>query len=148
MSEVQYGSLREKIAAESTARRERYAKFEAAFAKAKAAGLAAGEAHNPRPMTVQEGDLLTGKPAEGGKSWYVPEGVCGFAWVNVYPGSSSFAKWLVKNKHASKAYKGGVSIWVSDHGQSYERKGKHAEAMAKVLKDELGVEAYAGSRLD
>ena len=44
----EYGSLREKIAAESQARKAKYAAFEAAFAKASAAGQAAGEAAKPR----------------------------------------------------------------------------------------------------
>jgi hypothetical protein len=82
------------------------------------------------------------------QSWYVSEGACGFAWVNVSPGNSSFAKWLVKNKLASKAYHGGVDIWISAHGQSIERKEAHAREMARVLKEKLGIKAYAGSRLD
>jgi hypothetical protein len=148
MSEVQYGSLREKIAAESAARRERYAKFADALAKAQTAGIRAGETVTPRPMTVYEADGLGNRPKEGGQSWYAPEGVCGFAWVTIHPGTSSFAKWLTKHKYASKSYGGGVQIWISDHGQSYERKSAHAQALATVLREELSVDAHAGSRLD
>lgn len=142
---MEYASLREKIAAESAARRLRYANFEQMLVKACDAGLAAGQAASPNPMTVYEADPISGQPC--GKSWYVSEGACGFAWVTIYPGNSSFAKWLVKNGHARAAYRGGVQIWISEHGQSIERKSAHADAMAKVFR-EAGHKAYAGSRLD
>jgi hypothetical protein len=147
MTAVEYGSLREKIAAETKARKARYAEFEAAYAKAAAAAKAAGEAAKPRAMVVFDADLA-GKPVEGGNRWYEAEGVCGFAWVTVAPGTSSFAKWLVKNKLARAAYRGGVDIWISAFGQSLERKEAAARAMAEVLRTELGVNAYAGSRMD
>lgn len=145
---VQYGSLREKIAAEKVERTARYAKFEAAYAKAVTAGKAAGEAAKPATMVVTQhaNPLNDNSPAV--QQWVEPEGVCGFAWVNVTPGNSSFAKWLVKNKVARKAYYGGVDIWVSAFGQSMERKEACASAMAKVLVEELGVKAYANSRMD
>ena len=45
---------------------------------------------------------------------------CGFAWVNVKPGTSKFAKWLKEKELASKdSFKGGVTIWVGDFNQSY-----------------------------
>jgi hypothetical protein len=144
----EYGSLREKIAAESKARKAKSAAFEAAFAKASEAGKAAGEAAKPRPMVVQE---MLGMSPIVKQEWYEPEGMCGFAWVNVSPGNSPFANWLKKNKLARKAYGGGVDIWISDFGQSVERKEACANAMAKVLKEELGsnsLSIYASSRLD
>jgi hypothetical protein len=136
----EYGSLREKIAAESAARKGRYAKFEAVYNKAVAAGRAAGEAAAPQPMVVQDG--------RSGQSWFVGEGVCGFAWVSVTPGNSSFAKWLAKQKLARKAYEGGMQIWISAFNQSMQRKQACAEAMAEIFRNELGVKAYAGSRMD
>jgi hypothetical protein len=145
----EYGSLREKIAAESKVRKAKYAGFEAAFAKASAAGKSAGEAKTPRPMIVQERAGPFGGPVV--QEWHEPEGLCGFAWINVSPGNSSFAKWLVKNKLARKAYGGGVDIWISDFNQSVERKEACANEMAKVLKEELGdgkLSIYASSRLD
>jgi hypothetical protein len=145
---AQYGSLREKIAAESVERKARYGKFEAAYNKAAAAGKAAGEAAKPRTMVVTQhaNPLNDNSPAV--QQWVEPEGVCGFAWVNVSPGNCSFAKWLVKNKLARKAYYGGVDIWVSAFGQSMERKEACAAAMARVLVEELGVKAYSNSRMD
>ncbi len=143
-----YNSLREKIAAESADRRERYAKFAAAFDEANRAGFAAGERMSPRPMVVtQHVNMLDdNSPAE--KQWFEPEGMCGFAWVTVFPGNCSFAKWLVKNGHGSKAYRGGVQVWISAHGQSVERKEAHAREMARILTERLGINVYAGSRLD
>lgn len=144
----EYASLREKIAAESAERKARYAKFEAVYNKAVEAGRAAGEAKVPQPMVVVEANGLSNEPKPGGQSWFCGEGACGFAWVKVSPGNSSFAKWLVKNKLARKSYYGGVEINISAFNQSVERKEACAAAMAKVLSAELGVTAYADSRLD
>lgn len=119
------------------------ANFEAVYAKAVAAGMAAGQGAAPTPMVV-----TGGVPGETPKSWYVSEGACGFAWVNVRPGTSSFAKWLRKSGHARPAYEGGMQIWVSHFNQSMARKEAYAEAMATVFRTELGVNAYAGSRMD
>jgi len=147
----EYGSLREKIAAESKARKAKSAAFEAAFAKASEAGKAAGEAAKPRAMMVVEHSNPLDSNSLPKRMWHEPEGMCGFAWVNVSPGNSPFANWLKKNGLARKAYGGGVDIWISDFGQSVERKEACANAMAKVLKEELGsnsLSIYASSRLD
>lgn len=145
---MEYGSLREKIAAESKARKERYANFEAVYNEANRAGFAAAEAMTPRAMVVasRSNPLDDSSPVE--KAWYVADGVCGFAWVKIVPGSSSFAKWLVKNKLAKSSYGGGVSIWISAHNQSMERKEAHARVIAEMLRAKLGVKAYAESRMD
>lgn len=118
----------------------------ALYRKAKEAGLAAGEKAVPPVMIVSEADFL-GRPIPGGKSYEVPSGPCGFAWVNVKPGSSSFARWLVKNEFALKSYYGGVDIWVRDFGQSMMKKEAAAGAMADVLRA-AGIVAYPGSRMD
>lgn len=151
MHVAEYGSLREKIAAESKARKAKYAAFEAAFEKAVEAGKAAGLAKVPQPMMVSEhaNPLNDASPVK--RAWLVESGVCGFAWVSVSPGNSSFAKWLVKSKLARKSYYGGVEISVSDFGQSMERKEACASAMAEVLKAELGsnsLRIYSNSRMD
>jgi hypothetical protein len=142
-----FTSLREKIAAETALRRERYAEFATAFEVARAKGVAAGEAAKPTPMVVYEADCF-GRPKADGESWRESEGACGFAWIIVRPGNGSFAKWLMKNGHARRAYNGGVQIWISDHGQSVDRKVAHAYAMAAHLREALGVHAYPDSRLD
>jgi hypothetical protein len=126
----------------------KYAKFELAYNKAAVAGKAAGEYAVPEPMIVVQHADPTNDRSAPVKAWHVPDGPCGFAWVNVRPGNSSFARWLVKNKLARPAYHGGVDIWISAFNQSVTRKEACANAMAEVLRTELGVRAYAGSRLD
>lgn len=131
----------------TTAAQINHKRFSAVWEKARTAGMEAGSNFNPTPMVVSEADVFGGRKP-GGQSWYVSEGVCGFAWVKVTPGTSAFAKWLVKNKIARKAYNGGVDIWISWFNQSMERKTAMAEAMAKVFRDELGINAYGDSRMD
>lgn len=122
--------------------------FEEAWAKAKAAGLAAGEAAIPVPMNVTRVDLRD-RPI--GPTYHVPEGACGFAWVNVKPGTSQFARWLKAEGYAwADSYYGGVTIWVGEHGQSVARKEAHAKALAADLTEALagsGVQVHWSSRL-
>ena len=116
--------------------------FEEVFNRAVEAGNEAMKAAVPRAMTVSN-------PASG-ESWYVEGGVCGFAWVNVKPGNCRFANWAKKNtKFKPDSYEGGVKYWVSEGGQSMERKEAFARAMSKVLTD-AGVarSVYSGSRMD
>lgn len=151
MQVSEYGSLREKIAAESQARKAKYASFEAAMAKASAAGRAAGEAAKPAAMMVVQPSNPLNDNSVPKAMWHAPEGVCGFAWVKVSPGNSPFANWLKKNKLARKSYYGGVEINISDFGQSMERKEACANAMALALNEELagqGLQIYASSRMD
>jgi hypothetical protein len=112
--------------------------FAELFAKAEAAGREAGAKAAVRPMVVHGGS----------ESYFVADGVCGFAWVKVRPANSSFARWLVANDKARKdSYAGGVSISVRDYNQSMQRKEAHAYAMAAVLSD-AGFKASAESRID
>jgi predicted nucleic acid-binding Zn finger protein len=114
------------------------AEFAALYLKARQAGLDAGSAEKTSTMVV----------VGHGQRYVVPEGPCGFAWVVVKPGTSAFARWLVKKGYASKHYYGGVSIWVSDFNQSMERKYAYAAAFAEVLR-QGGIEnCYADSRMD
>lgn len=122
--------------------------YENLYATAVAAGYEAAKKANPRPMVVQErsSPLDDGSPVV--KEWLVPSGVCGFAWVNVKPGNSAFAKWLkAKGVARPDSYYGGVTIWVKEFGQSMELKEAYAYAMAKVM-SEAGFKAYANSRMD
>lgn len=122
------------------------ANFEALWSKAYAAGLQAGQNAIPTPMIVREGNL-DGSAKAGGKSWYVSEGPCGFAWVTVRPGNCAFANWAKKKGLMSRAYGGGVQYWVGEFNQSIARKEAFAYAAADVLQ-EAGIKAYGGSRLD
>lgn len=135
-----YATLREKIAAEKVERAARYAGFRDLLERARAAGREAGETARPEPMAVADG--FTGQLVE-----IVAGGPCGFAWVTIRPGGSSFARWLVANGYGRKAYYGGVQVWIGDYGQSIARKYAHACAMADTFRA-AGIDATAGSRLD
>ena len=102
-------------------------------------GMRAGWGENPTTMVVVD---ETQK-----KEWVVPEGPCGFARVNIKPGTCLAARIAKKFFDAGKSYYGGVDIWISAHGQSYERKLANAQAFAKVLQA-AGIQAVADGRLD
>lgn len=123
--------------------------FERLYLAADAAGKEAAEACEPTPMIVGYPTTPLGNDIDTSKaSWYVPQGVCGFAWVIVKPGNSAFANWLKKMDYARKdSYYGGVSIWISDYGQSMEKKAAYARGFAGKLQ-EAGYNAYSMSRMD
>jgi len=83
-----------------------------------------------------------------GADYVVNDGACGFAWVNVKPGTSKFARYLKTKGIARRdTYYGGVTIWVSQFNQSYEKKMSYARAFANVLNDN-NINARAMGRLD
>jgi hypothetical protein len=118
------------------------------FNTAYKAGVKAGNEATPTPMVVGTPTTALGSDLDYTKKTYdVPEGPCGFAWINIRPGNSSIARQAVKLGIGSKAYGGGIDIWVHDHGQSLERKSAHAKAYTAVLRAS-GVTAYSQSRMD
>jgi hypothetical protein len=128
----------------------------ALYARARAAGLAAGAAARPVGMLVGTprdpmGSLRGGDGGGFDPSqpvYAVPDGVCGFAYVRVRPGTSRFARWLVRNGLARPdSYAGGVFFGVSEFGQSLTRQDAWATAFAAVL-TAAGVTAYSESRMD
>lgn len=126
----------------------REAKFKALLDKAQAAGMAAAEKARPTPMVVGTPEHFFSDKIDTSKpTYYVADGVCGFAWVT-FPGTTAFARWARDNGHARKAYGGGYQIWIRQHGQSYERKGAHAQAMAEVLREGGIKSAFADGRMD
>lgn len=136
---MEYATLKEKIAAEKAARLEKHSHYLTVFDKAFSEGIAAGQDCQPRAMKIT--DSFTGQ------TWVEESGMCGFAWVVVKAANKGFGHWLLKTGRARKSYYGGAEIWVSEFGQSYERKGAMASAMARVF-NEAGFDSYAGSRLD
>jgi len=118
--------------------------FHSLFAAASEAGLLASAKAVPEPMVVTECDVLTGAPS--GRSYYVSEGVCGFAWVKI-KGNTPFGRWAKKMGYARPAYGGGLMIYCPLNTQSYDRKTAWGNAFAKVLND-AGIFAYCDSRLD
>jgi hypothetical protein len=137
----------EMIKAKEEERTLRDAKFAALYDIAHAAGMAALVACQPRPMVVQEHANMADDTSPVAQQWIVEGGACGFAWVTVMPATCSFAHWLKKHKGCSKAYYGGMQIWVHEGGQSMARKEAYANAFAEVLKA-AGIKAYSGSRMD
>jgi len=133
-----YATLKEKISAEKEERNARYELFASAWEEAWNEGVKAAMAEEPRVMRVydQAGNLIE----------RVPEGPCGFAWLNV-PGNSSFGRWLKKKGIARPDYPTGLCVWVSAYEQSHDRKAAHAYAMARHLQSK-GIECSARSRLD
>ena len=115
------------------------------FQRAYAAGMDALNAAVPVPMRIVEADIW-GKPKAGSQVWVEPEGMCGFAWVRI-KGNTGFARTMKSMGFFRKAWDRGFEFWVSEGGQSVERKEAFARAFAKVLRDG-GVDAYADSRLD
>lgn len=75
---------------------------------------------------------------------------CGFAWVNIKPGTSKVAKYLKDMWGARRSYHGGIDVWNPGglNVQNIDIKEDGAQAFAKVLREQLGVTAYASSRLD
>jgi len=126
--------------------------FQEVYDKAYQAGMEAGRFHNPRPMAVgYETELFSGKLDTSRNVEIVNDGVCGFAWINIKSGNSAFANFLKRNGLASKdSYYGGVTVWVSEFGQSYERKMAFASAFANVVSEALPTlkSVYASGRLD
>jgi hypothetical protein len=145
--ETQYATLREKIAAETAARKTRYADFEKWIVEASQAGVAAVAALQVTPMVVaqHENPMDDGSPVT--KSYFVADGPCGFAWVTVMPANCSFAIWAKKTQGWTPAYGGGLQMWVHAYNQSMQRKEAYAYAYAAVLSSH-GIHAYAGSRMD
>lgn len=121
------------------------ADFKALVAKAEAAGMAALVAAKPTPMVITEADIF-GRPKPGAQRYYESEGPCGFAWIH-FAGNTEFGRWAKKNDVARADYPKGLCVWVSEGGQSVERKEAYARAYAAVLK-EAGIDCYANSRLD
>lgn len=120
----------------------------AIYNEAHRAGHKAATECVPTPMVVGTPSEPFGNDIDYSKKvYYVPEGMCGFAWIVITPGTSSFAKWLRKNGYSHKHYYGGEEIWVSDYGQSMAKKEAYARAFAHVLRNHF-ITAHAGSRPD
>ena len=121
---------------------------ESLFLLAHTAAHKAAQECVPTPMVVGSPSTLLGNDVDPTQqTWYVEGGVCGFAWVVVRDGRSSFARYLSKEKDCNRHYYGGTQLWVGDYGQSMARKEAYAAEFARVLNIN-GVKAYSGSRMD
>lgn len=118
------------------------------YREAMAAGRAAAAKVVPVPMVVQQHANMADDNSPVVKTYECAGGVCGFAWVEVRPANSRFANYLKRMKLGRyHEYERAVVIWVSDYGQSMQRKEAHAAAMAKVFRD-AGLRSYSNSRMD
>ena len=134
---MEFATLREKIAHEKQARIAKHAEFEALLSVAHAKGLEAGRDCRPIPMHVLENNIPIA---------CIDDGACGFAWV-AFPGNTAWGKWAKKKGIARPHYPKGLCVWVSEFGQSVDRKSAYAGAFAQVLRN-AGIDCYANSRLD
>ena len=71
------------------------------YADAHAKGIAAGNACSPIPMVVGTPTTPLGDDIDYSKdTYYVSDGVCGFAWVNIKPARGKFVKYLKENEES------------------------------------------------
>lgn len=132
------------------------ADMKALLARAGEAGERAFKDAAPTPMIVYTpknmmASLMGGD--DGGPDprepvYQVNEGVCGTAWVNIKPGGSRFARWLIKEGYGrSDSYRGGITLSLYNicgdrMSQSLTRWGAAARAITTVLR-EAGIDATA-----
>lgn len=121
--------------------------YQAIYDEAFAAADAAGAAHQPTPMCVQEHVNMVDDSSPVNRQWVIDSGVCGFAWIHFYKANTSFVAWLRKRKIGGKAYNGGWDISCSAYGQSMEKKVRWATEFAAVMQKH-GVGCCMMSRMD
>lgn len=118
------------------------------YEEAFAAGQKAVEELNIAPMIVSQHENPLDDSSPIRKSYYVADGVCGFAWVQIKPANGKFAKWLIDQQIARKSiYDPGIRMSIHWFEQSYQKKDAFARAFAKVLQG-YDINAIPHSRLD
>jgi len=122
--------------------------YEALHKIADEAGKAAAEALRPVPMVVGQAKSLFSNEIDPAKpTYFVPDGVCGFAWI-WFRGNTGWGRWARKAGLARSSYPSGLQISVHDYNQSMQKKEAYAQAYASVLRGYGVEEAFAASRLD
>lgn len=129
--------------------------FEMICEKANEAGKAAVEKLEVVPMIVgQETSLFSNVIDRSKPTYYVADGVCGFAWVDVYPANKGNTrdgkeerKLLERFGFRKNDYEKTYQLWISAYNQSMQKKETYARAFAEVLRSN-GLKAYSGSRMD
>lgn len=112
------------------------------------------------PMVVQEHVNMIDDKSPVAKQWVVEGGVCGFCSITFKANTKENRKFLAGLKKAglagedkngnikwSKSYNGGFGYWVSQGGQSLQRKEAFGHAFANVLQKH-GITCYVNSRMD
>ena len=65
------------------------------YSEAHSAGMAAGHGCTPTPMVVGTPTTPLGDDIDYSKdTYYVADGLCGFAWINIKPARGKFVTWL------------------------------------------------------
>ena len=115
------------------------AEYSVAYQTALAEGYEAGMLAGTQDIVATQDGVVVSEPFP----------ICGFANLNIRPGNGAFARWLKKEKLAEKSYQGGVSIYIHEFGQSYDRKLAMARKMVDVLLRLTDCDRiYAQGRLD
>lgn len=116
--------------------------------KAEDAAARAGAAAQPTPMIVGSPTTIFGSDIDPTKpTYYVPDGVCGFAGVRITPARGPLVRVLKATQRGHAAYGGGYYVPIHAFGQSLARKEAAAAAMAEVFRA-AGYTAYPESRMD
>lgn len=91
---------------------------------------------------------------DGRNSWFIGDGVCGFAWLEIRPASKAgkndcdFVKYLKSIRIGGyDDYSKSYNIWVHDFGQCMQKKEAYARGLAAVLKNS-GIDVRVKSRMD
>lgn len=107
----------------------------ALYQNAHKAGLAAMKKVVPQPMIVQERLHPMDDNSPVVKEYYVEGGVVGMVFVNIKPGTSSFARFLRKNNIArTDDYRGGVTFMTLEGGQSLAWNEGYANGFTTYLR--------------
>ena len=121
--------------------------YGAIYIEAHEAAMAAANAKVPVPMIVGTAKSLFDDTIDETKpTYYVPQGVCGFASI-CFKGNTGWGRWAKAAGVARKGYPSGLAISVREGGQSYEIKCAYAHAFVGVLQSH-DIDAWVESRLD
>ena len=128
-------------------RQESLSCFEKIFSDAIKKGNEAAEIVQPVPMVVQQHANVMDDNSPVVKQWECNDGVCGFGWVEVSPGNSSFANWLKSKGYFYSNYGGCVHISSRLQTQSLEKNAAWAAGLAKHLNDNIHLLQTGKSKL-
>ncbi len=125
--------------------------------EANIAGHEAVKNLNIIPMIVQKHANPIDDNSPVTQEWLVEGGVCGFASIHFKANTSENKKFLANLKKAGLAgeneewqkdtYRGGYYKWISEFGQSMQRKEAYAYAFKNVL-EKYSITAYVHSKMD
>lgn len=119
--------------------------FKEIYLAAHDAGISAVNELQVTPMVVQRHANPLNDNSPIVESYFVEDGVCGFASVIVK--NIKFANFLKKNNIGRKNWNGGYAINISAFNQSLQKKEAYAYAFSRVLNSN-GINSYVDSRMD